>query len=187
MRLHRHQIHAGLAIAASLALAVGPAAGAEPPLGHGPYAWAPVSAEPRQARDPRLENAGFRMRLHAAIDHGLAGKGLTRMDSPDNARVLVAYHVSLRFKTDARPTRDAMPALPCTAPGCISGWGVYGPPQAQLRSMHYEEGKLILDLSDRKTGQLLWQGVSHRRITNKEASEAALREVVEDALKSLPN
>lgn len=183
--------------AAALALsALGSAASAAPPgpsisqTGPAPagavYAWAPVSAHNLGAADPRLTDGRFQGMVQTAIEGALHAKGFRRTEAPSNAEILVAYHVGLKTRTETRPARSSVTQPNCAFPGCNVGWGVYGPPQVQMRNVKYEEGTLALDLLDRRTGKLLWRSTSTHRIIQKEPTQSRMNAIVLEMTQSLP-
>jgi hypothetical protein len=173
----------------ALALAVPAAAQAEsanrPVPRHATYAWAPINAQMLNGPDARLTNPKFQGQMKSAIDHGLAKKGLKKVDGISGAQLLVAYHVGVQSKNQMRAPRHAMPAPPCASPGCAPVWGVYGPPQADMTQVRYVEGTLIVDLMDRQNGQLVWRGTSKTRLRQNQPTDARVQQVVDELMSGL--
>jgi hypothetical protein len=153
------------------------------------YAWAPPLAVDRP-RDPRVDNDIIRNRIRGAIDANLAAKGYRRIDDPKQANLLVTYHLGIQSKTEYQvDSFGGSPAgVTCGFRGCVSGygWGLYGPPSTSVRPINYNEGQLLLDLTDASSGQLAWQAVSRRRVVGEDATEATLSAIVADMVKDLP-
>jgi hypothetical protein len=150
---------------------------------HATFAWAPIGSQ--QSPDTRLTSQQFQVRMRSAIEHGMARKGLRKVQGLSQAQLLVAYHVSVAQKAETRPARMPHNAAPCATPGCSGGWGVYGSPPPEMRNVRYEQGTLVLDLLDRQTGQLVWRASSKHRIEKDVPSDARLQEVVNETLADL--
>jgi hypothetical protein len=149
------------------------------------YAWKPLSAQETQPGDPRIDNDIFRERMKSVIDANLAAKGLRLVD-PSQAQFLVSYHVGLQERTDVEA--DTFGAGPvCGWRGCIGGfgWGMYGAP-LDVRTIHYTEGTVMIDLVDRSSGALAWRAMSEKRVDKQDATPAGLNAIVADMVKSLP-
>jgi hypothetical protein len=77
-------------------------------------------------------------RVVRAIDAALVGKGLARVEATASPDVLVAYHAS--FEIDA------------SAGSGGAGWG-------KARVQRFLVGTLVIDLSDARTGAIVWQSL----------------------------
>ena len=98
-----------------------------------------------------------RDRILKAVQTELAAKGLTQSNNPD---VLVDLHVRAEKKTEATATT--------TGTGGMYGGGYYGGPgrygygggfsTTQINYNDYIEGTLIIDIIDRSTEKITWQG-----------------------------
>lgn len=152
------------------------------------YAWAPVDAQARTAADPRVANDIVLDRLHNAVDGALAAKGYRRVEDPSSAQLLVAYHVGLqnRTETDVDTWGGGGRVGACGFRGCVAGWGLYGPPQIDVRNIDYTQGTLILDLVDRSSGKLAWRATSDKRVDNSDATQEGMNAILMDMTKSLP-
>ena len=150
------------------------------------YAWAPISSASQRASDPRVANDIIQQRIVSAVDSALAGKGFRRVSDPAQATLLASYHVGLEARSDIQSTGMGAPPVACGFRGCVSGWGLYGPPALNVDTIHYTEGTMILDLVDRASGQLAWRATSQRRVDSGDADQARLNAVAADMVKSLP-
>lgn len=151
------------------------------------YAWAPVSSASQQASDPRVANDIIQQRIMTAVDTALSAKGFRRVSNPDQAALLVSYHVGLEPRSEVRAQSFGGPsAVACGFRGCMTGWGLYGPPVLDVSTINYTEGTMILDLVDRSTGQLAWRATSQRRVDSSDADQVRLNAVAADMVKSLP-
>lgn len=150
------------------------------------YAWAPVNNATRIAADPRVANDIVQERLRGAVDYALTAKGYRRVDDPGQAQLLASYHVGLEARTETRVDTYGGGGMACGFRGCVSGWGLYGPPQVDVRDINYTQGTLILDLIDRASGKLAWRATSDKRVDQGDADQAKLNAVLVDMTKSLP-
>jgi hypothetical protein len=150
---------------------------------HATYAWSPIHTQP--TTDPRLASQPFQVRMRSAVEHGLAQRGLRKVDAVSQAQLLLAYYVSIAEKAETRPSRMPTNVAPCATPGCSGGWGVYGSPPPEMRNVRYEQGTLVLDVLDSKTGQLVWRASSKHRIEKAVPTDARLQEVVNETLADL--
>jgi len=123
------------------------------------YAWIPAtpSAEFDQSVIDRIE---------AAVDAGLAEKGLRKAPEKEQADVLVSQYVTVQEKVQV-----------------VDPYFAYGQYQS------YEEGTLLLELLDAASGKLVWRGTGMVRLKQLETPEARderVRKVVEAVLAEYP-
>lgn len=123
--------------------------------GRGSYAWLepPVVETPlggAEAPDPFARNSLLDQRVRHAVDRALEAKGYRRSDEDPAFRL--QYYVVLRDRTKIRPT---------------AGWGgYYGRSYGGyygvggVTSYDYQEGTLLIDIIDARTGRLAWRGWS---------------------------
>ena len=121
--------------------------------------------------DPRLENNEmFHRYLRDAIDRGLVSRGYEpTMLEPD---VLVHYHASARQKIcTSGERRTAERCLDCSV-------------------QVYDEGTLLIDLTDARTGALVWRGTAESGlagvVNNQSRMEETIERVVARILVNLP-
>ncbi len=106
------------------------------------YDWGPPDNLP--VGDPRLDNNPFfNDYLQGAIEKKLAAKGYERVLSGGEADLLVHYHASVNQKLDVYEVDNRY------------GY-CYGDCEAQV--VNYEEGTLVVDIVDRRTGKVVWRG-----------------------------
>lgn len=182
---------AALAGAMALASCAGPAGnvsvlqGGAAIVPGAPVAWAPLAQNELQNGDPRIDNDIIRQRIRTGVESALTASGHTFVQDPNAARYLVSYHIGLQDRQDLRV--DSAPGgVACSWRGCISGfgWGMYGAPR-NVRTVNYTEGTLILDLTDRETGQLAWRATSQRRVDESHASQERIDAALADMTRSL--
>ena len=139
------------------------------------FAWAPTPAVGYGIPDPAIANEITVDRLRVTTETTLAGKGYRQVRSPDEADFLVSYTIVMV------PTSDAeVSASGCNSPVCNL------PSDVSLDSTIHTEGLLVLDLTERATGRLVWRATSKKRLTAKDVSDKRLNALLRDMTKSLP-
>lgn len=184
-----------IALAVTVAACAGPAGdvavlqSGDPGLAPGAtVAWAPVAQDAMRNGDPRIDNDIIRQRIRTGVETALNAKGYRFVQDSNAAQYLVEYHIGLQERTDYRvETMGAYPGAVCGWRGCIAGygWGMYGAP-SDVRAVNYNEGTMIIDLTNRSTGQLSWRAQSHRRVDADDATQERITAAVVDMTKSLP-
>ncbi|WP_432822208.1 DUF4136 domain-containing protein [Trichloromonas sp.] len=112
--------------------------------------------------------------IRRAVAEELDLKGMqARADEPD---LLVKY--TTRFQ-------DAVAATP-GALGYSYQWRWTGEAQGRGQQQSYSKGTLIIDLIDRKTGILVWQGRGSGAITDERDAQGKIRTAVRDILAQYP-
>ena len=107
------------------------------------YDWGPPDNLP--VGDPRLDNNPFfQDYLQGAIEKGLAGRGYERAVN-GGADLLVHYHASVTQKVEVNE------------PDMRYGY-CYG--NCEARVIDYEQGTLVVDVVDPRTGKVVWRGWS---------------------------
>ncbi len=106
------------------------------------YAWRPGP----QLGDPRVDHSLLENRVHRAVNRVLATKGYQHKGTgvPD---FYVSYIAAIQSKLDVRILNDYY--------GYRPGWGTY---QRDTYVREYDEGSLILDISDPTSSNLMWRG-----------------------------
>ena len=145
------------------------------------YAWAPVNAAAVAAPDPTIANSIVEARLRAAVDTALASKGYRKVSAPAGAELVVSYFVVLKQQDEAK--LKTSPAMFCGWRGCLrtsSG-------NVEVERSSYTQGSLVLDLADRRSGELVWRAASGKRVDAGDVTQAKLNSLVKDMTKSLPS
>jgi Domain of unknown function (DUF4136) len=127
-----------------------------------------------------------RTKLRAAIERGLAAKGLVKVDNPATADFLVDYHVAVKTEraTVERVYPGGYPGFACGPYGCWSGWG-WGPPEVWYQNVRWHEGTFVLDLALRDPKKLAYRAVSQRELSKTQISPYQADEAVKHLLKGL--
>jgi hypothetical protein len=139
------------------------------------FAWAPVPAVGVGLPDPAIANDITASRLQAITESTLAAKGYRQVSSPDQADFLVSYTVGMLPMSDADISTSG-----CNSPICNV------PANASLDTSIHTEGMLVLDLTERQTGRLVWRATSKKRVTAKDVSDKRLSALLREMTKALP-
>lgn len=149
---------------------------ASPALARGSsFAWAATPAVGFGIPDPAVANEITIDRLRVTTETTLTAKGYRQVGAPDEADFLVSYTVMMMPTTDAE-----LSASGCDAPTCTL------PANASLDTTIHTDSLLVLDLTERRTGRLIWRATSKKRVTGKDASEQRLGALLREMTKSLP-
>ena len=131
------------------------------------YSWGPIEGRP--TGDPRLDNNPFfQQRVQAAVDTQLAHRGFEKTNSP---QFLVHVHASVTQEIQISPSEHGVACEEC-------------------RPEVYDEGTLLIDLVDARTGLLAWRGWAKGGIDgvidNQEWMEQRIDEAVARIMRELP-
>ena len=142
------------------------------------YAWERV--DPAVPGDPRLDsNTVFHDYLRDAIDRQLVSRGYEPTTlQPD---VYVHYHVSSRQKIYVSGDEPRL---------YVSGEERKAPRCRDCSAEVYDEGTLLVDLTDARTGALVWRGVAESglaaAVNNQHRMEETIERVVGRLFAKLP-
>lgn len=142
------------------------------------WAWAPVAT----TNDPRLNNDILQDRMQTAVELSLGRHGLIQIARRADARYVVSYRVAVEKKVDVRTSPNVTGGTVCGWRGCIRGYNAYPTVDVQ----QFNEGTLVIDIVDTRTGKLVWRAASKKKVSGKDASQDKLNAVVADMMKSLP-
>lgn len=139
------------------------------------FAWAPSVGVAYGKTDPALTNEIAADRLQMATASALVSKGYRQAGSPRDADLLVAYKVVLLPGSETRLSGSG---------GCR--FGFCRAPSYSLDTRQFTEGTLVLDLTERQTGRLVWRATSEKRVSSRDASPEKLSALLREMTKSLP-
>jgi hypothetical protein len=143
------------------------------------YAW---MSRPMHKADPMIDNDLVAGRVHRAVDDQLAAKGFTLAPNEAAASVLIAYHIGEEEKLDINTFHSNFGYYPC--------WRCWGPGfDNDVWVSQYTQGKLIVDMVDAKTKQLVWRGIASRRVPDfktPQERDQYIRESVAALFKKFP-
>ena len=111
------------------------------------------------------------VRIKRAVEAELLAKGLDKVE-PNDADVLVAYHVVLQDKVRVD----------------TYGYGYRYHPWGYTDVNYYTEGMLVIDLVDAKTRETAWRGVANDVVGNstKPATEESINHIVGKIMAQYP-
>ena len=148
------------------------------------YAWSPKRS--LTLRDPSLNTGAVRGRIEAAVEAEMATKGFTKT-SPDTADLLVNY---------AAASRSMVSSQEFTGHGELSesrldeegGSSAAFAPRGTIET-DYEQGRLLLDLTDRRNGKVVYRGSTQTVLLKQPTpakSASRINRMVKEMLKDLP-
>ena len=138
------------------------------------FAWAPTPAVGVGLPDPAVANGITANRLQSITETTLAAKGYRQVSNPDEADFLVSYTIGMLPMSDADISTGG-----CDAPVCAAA------SNASLDTSIHTEGMLVLDLTERQTGRLVWRATSKKRVTAKDVSDNRLTALLQEMTKAL--
>ena len=139
------------------------------------FAWAPVPAVGVGLPDPAIANEITANRLQTVTEAALTAKGYRQVRDPQQADFLVSYTIGMMPSSDAE-----LAAAGCNEPNCTM------PSNVSFDTTIHTEGMVVLDLTERQTGRLVWRATSKKRVTGKDVSEKRLAALLNAMTKSLP-
>jgi hypothetical protein len=124
-------------------------------------------------------------RIDEALQYALEIKGMQIVDNPEEADMLISWHLATQDKTDVRTYQT--PAY-----GAYGGYGRYNryagyncwncmPTQTEVSVQNYTEGTFIVDMIDPAMRKSVWRSVTQSRLKGKHETdqgkynEAAIR------------
>ncbi|NTU59133.1 MAG: DUF4136 domain-containing protein [Chlorobiaceae bacterium] len=141
------------------------------------YNWAPVSAV-KTGDDVLVKNPLVYKHIKKAVDRELAAKGFA-MQEGRPGDFSVSIHAGIRERVAVGPPQAGL----IYRPGYYRGrhWGGYtvgyDPYGAYPNLTFYEEGTLIIDIIDTRSGDLAWRGVARGILKHYDSSEELHKEL----------
>ena len=119
--------------------------------------------------------------IKTAVAREMQARGLQKSDSPD---VLVNIHVETKDKVDVNQTPTGYYGGYYGYRGGMYGWGT----GVTTTVDNYTEGTLNIDVIDRSTSKLVWEGIAVGRISSKarENPQPAIDAVVKQVFEKYP-
>lgn len=144
--------------------------------GYKRFTW--VAPEIRKIESPILDSELLTDRVRSAVKEVLTRQGFTEVE--ENANFFITYHTASKEKLRSSPF-----SIGIGYGGHHGRWGhsvIFDGPD--VRS--YEEGVLILDIINCSESKLVWRSWDKSLVTQKNYSEAAVRQAVEEMLSEFP-
>lgn len=120
------------------------------------FAWQDKSQP--QTGDHKIDNEIVDKRIRSAVDSGLIAKGLTQVPA-SQAEILVSYQIAINPKLRDQNISGAI-GLSKSSGGSNLGLSLGIP----IAHHNYDEGTMILDISEVKSNLIIWRGVAGRQI-----------------------
>lgn len=145
------------------------------------YAW--MTPKEKLIIDPLVDNDLTNKRVERAVESQLAARGFQKAIGGQSADFLVTYHVSAETKQTVSNFHGHYGYYPCWR-GCYS----YGGLHSDVYTREYKEGTFMIDVIDPASSELIWRGISGRRLSSKTPQErdAFIRETVAAILAEFP-
>ena len=123
------------------------------------YAW----LEPQQKIivDPLVDNELMSKRIRRSVETQLNARGMVKTAVSSNPDVLISYHVSTKERMDVHTYFNHFGYHPYFG---HSYFGRAGFGHSDITVQQYTAGSFVIDIIDPETKQLVWQGVSERRL-----------------------
>ncbi len=139
------------------------------------YAWLDTPASEQGFSGPTWQSQRSQEKIRSSVEQQMDRYGFKRCDTePD---LMLHYHIVI--KNEVLFVRDRY----CDE----ESWNRYGHCN-RVRPVNYEEGMLIIDLIDTKTGNQVWRGaaVAVRENLNPDQADARIAEAIRLIFKKFP-
>jgi Domain of unknown function (DUF4136) len=115
--------------------------------------------------DNDADNEVLRGKVKAAVERNLAEKGLKQVEDPQDAELLLDFHIAVRRRnmTVERVYPGAYPGLMCGPFGCYGGWG-YGPTAVGYENIRFREGTIVVDVLQSPSNHLIYRAVGEKPV-----------------------
>lgn len=126
-------------------------------------------------------------RIKNAVAGALASKGYVETET-DKADFRAAFFITVEDKTQVTTINDYYGYGPGYGPGW-GGWYGAGYGGSQTVVDNYQQGTLIIDISDGETGKLIWRGSGSARLkekTDPATAQARANDAVTQILSKFP-
>ena len=116
-------------------------------------------------RDNDADSDVLRGKVKSAIERNMAEKGLKQVEYPEDADLLVDFHLAVRRRnmTVERVYPGAYPGLVCGPFGCYPGWG-YGPAAVGYENIRFREGTIVVDVLQDPSSHLIYRAVGEKPV-----------------------
>ncbi|OIN58568.1 DUF4136 domain-containing protein [Arsenicibacter rosenii] len=136
-----------------------------------------IEADRQRNADPIVGSNLNQRRIADALDQSLKGRGYKPVQDGEADLVV-------RFFTDSRD-RQQVQSNNTWSP--YWGWG-WGMPNNQVYTRNYEENRVVINVYDARTNDIIWQGWAKGQLNTKKERErdTAFRETVASIMKNFP-
>jgi hypothetical protein len=111
--------------------------------------------------EPNPQDDVVRQRVKTAIEETLKSKGFQQVD-PGQAEFLVDYKFAVRRFNETVPAYGGYPGLVCGPFRCW--YGAYGPAWVGYENVHFREGTIVFDWTQRDSNHLVYRAVGEKPV-----------------------
>jgi len=149
------------------------------------WAWGRRDTISHYETDPAAENPDVHRLVQQSIEYSLKSKKWTKVDDPDQAQLLVTYHIGLKRGTEYVATTTAVGGAWYGG----YGWGYYGAPTYVMTTetpIAYNQGALLIIVRDRASGNVAWNGLYKKDVHDPgHVTRDGIQSAVDDLLREL--
>jgi len=143
------------------------------------WAWGKRDTVSHYEMDPQAQSPILHQRVQTAIEKTLAKKGFKQVAVPEDAQLVVTYHIGLKRTTQLETTTSAVGGYYGGWYGGY-GWGYYGAPTYVTSSttpVDYKQGGVLVYIRERASGKVAWSGLYTKDVhdTDKVTAESVQR------------
>lgn len=140
-----------------------------------------IEADRQRNADPIMGSSLNQRRIAEALDQSLQGLGYKPTED-------LGADLIIRFFTDSKD-RQQVQSTGMGSPYGWGGWGWGGGYGNQVYSRQYEENRVVINVYDSRTNEIIWQGWASGQLNTKRRAEdrdLAFRETVVSIMKNFP-
>ena len=145
------------------------------------FTW--KSDEQEKTGDIRVDNPLLDSRIREAVEQTLIGKGFSRT-SEDTPDFYIEYKLAIRSRVGSDGVSTSVGfgvGSGSRSSGSFGGIGISSGGGVQ----EWDEGMLVIDITDKETQDLLWRGTATRRVARHATPEETTESVNEMVAKTL--
>lgn len=146
------------------------------------WAWGRKDTVSQYESDPAAENLDLHRLVQESIEGALAHKHWKKIDDPNQAQLLVTYHIGVK-------RGEQIQTQTMTTGGWYGGygWGYYGAPTYVVMNstpIPYNQGALLVIVRDRASNLVAWNGLYKKDVhENPHPTRDAVQSAVNDLLR----
>ncbi len=115
-------------------------------------------------------------RIDQALSFALRNKGYDVIDDPDQADILMSWHLVTQHKTDVRTYETPSYGMSYGRYGRYNSYSMYNcwgcsPTRTEVSVQDYTEGTFIVDLIDPELNKSVWRGVTQSKLKGKHETD----------------
>ena len=135
-----------------------------------------IEADRQRNADPSVGGNLNQRRIADALDQSLKARGYKPAQG-GNADLVIRFFADSRDRQQIQSNNNWSPY-----------WGWWGPGSNQVYSRNYEENRIVVNVYDARTNDIIWQGWATGQLNQRKERErdAAFRESVVSIMKNFP-